>query len=256
MRSYSVDAKTTGLLRDEVLRPSAGLVGSRSVGILVFMLLHIPLATLVRDNPDLATAHALSTFAVGLYFLFKDKQAYRLVCVTAYLAGAEGLWRMTGANIFWEFGKYAIGLLLLLAILKQGRLRKTKKMAWAYFVLLLPSVLLVLDDREQISFNMSGPFLLAVAVAYFSTVRFSMEQIRTILLAIIPPLIGMAYLALDSTLAYKGVVASYSKILSGGYGQNQMSAVLGLGMLATMLYAATGRRQRWFRLTIGACAAG
>ena len=78
-----------------------------------------------------------------------------------------------------------------------------------------------------------------------------MEQMRTILLAIITPLIGMAYLALDSTLSYQGIISSYSTVLSGGYGQNQMSSVLGLGMLAAMLYAATGRRQHWFRLTIG-----
>ncbi len=226
--------------------------------ILLFLLLHVPLAVAMQRSASLATAHALGMFALGGYFLLRDRQPYRLIYVMTYMIGAEGLWRMTDSGLFWEYGKYSVGLLLLLALIKQRRLLRARKTALLYFALLVPSVALLfgerhmLETRQLISFNMSGPFLLAMAVTYFSTIRFTRDQLRNVLLALIPPIIGAAYLALSSTISYGGPIEGYTKITSGGYGQNQMSSMLGLGMLAAALFAFSGGRHRWLRFVMAA----
>lgn len=249
MNRSDVYTQTLSLADPRVPRTTM-LLWSEPVQALLFILLHVPLALLMRDVKPVATVHALGTLALGLFWLVSDRKPHRVIYVVAYMVGAEVLWRMTGADVFWEYGKYAVGLLLGLSLLRHGRLFKARKIVLIYFVLLLPSVPLMLGDREAVSFNMSGPFLLMVATLFFSTVTLTKEQLRTLLLAMIPPIVATAYLALDSTVAYREMIAPYMQITSGGFGENQVATVLGLGMFIAVLYVIIGRQYRWFRMTI------
>jgi hypothetical protein len=237
-------------LADPIAPQAARLLWSEPVQALVFIVLHVPLALAMRDIKPVATVHALGVLTLGLYWLVRDRKPHRVIYVATYMVGAEVLWRMTSADVFWEYGKYAVGLLLGLSLLRQRRLLRAKKMALLYFILLLPSVLLVIDDREAISFNMSGPFLLMVATLFFSTVTLTKDQIRTLLLVMIPPIAATAYLALDSTVTYREVIAPYMKLTSGGFGEDQVSVILGLGMFVAVLYVLTDRQHRWFRIVV------
>ena len=49
--------------------------------------------------PYVATAHALIILTLGLWFIVRDKQPYRLIYLTGYIAGADVLWRMTKAPV-------------------------------------------------------------------------------------------------------------------------------------------------------------
>ena len=61
-----------------------------------------------------------------------------VACAAAYISGAEVFWRMRRVDIPWEFGKYAVFLVLAVALVRTARVRRS----WlpvAYFLAPVPS---------------------------------------------------------------------------------------------------------------------
>jgi O-antigen ligase len=221
---------------------------------LIFMGAHVPLALLMRSRPMLSTVHALITFAVGLAWAASGRNPRRVACVGAYLAGSEVLWRMTGADFFWEGAKYATVLIFLIALVRAGRLKAPPAII-AYFALLLPSTILVWMEigfsqaRSQTSFNLSGPLALAVSVWFFSHLRVSREGVSQILSALVAPIVGVFALAFFGTVTAVNLTFGRGSNLttSGGFGPNQVSAMLGLGALAAFMLALDHSRHLVYR---------
>lgn len=214
----------------------------------LFFAAHIPLALLMASYPALGMLHAYVTLAVGLWWAASENSLEQVAAVAAYITGAEVLWRMTEAGIFWEFGKYALSLTLLVALLR-ARLLRGPVQAFAYFALLLPSLVLPLanvDDatlRDQVSFNLSGPFALMVSVWFFWHVRLTSAQLQRVFISLIAPLVGIMTLIMAGI--WRATRLSFSNEsnfqTSGGFGPNQVAAALGLGALAALLLLLKGR---------------
>ncbi len=209
--------------------------------LLLFLLVHIPLALLLRRAPVLATIHALLALAVGLHYALNGRQVVRVVYVAVYLSGAEVLWRMANAQVPWEFAKYAITGLFLLTLLRSNQLRGPL-LPLLYLLLLVPSVAFTLlegtgDIRGLISFNLSGPLLLMVGAWFFSNVRLDLRQWRYVFVALLGPVVGIAGIALYTLLTTPNIQFNGESnfVTSGGYGPNQVSSILGLGALFTFL---------------------
>jgi hypothetical protein len=162
------------------------------------------------------------------------------------MVGAEPLWRLGHASVFWEYGKYAVSFLLILALLKQNRLPRADKKPFLYFCLLLPSIFMMPGfDRQAISFNLSGPFTLAVATMFFSTVKLNRAQLANVLTVMLAPIVGCLFLATSGTLRYEHISFRMSTaVTSAGYGPNQISSILGLGVLLAILFSMIYREQR------------
>lgn len=245
-----------------VVRPKPGPapVPSRRVAprsallVLLFMGAHVPLALLMRTQPMLSTVHALATLAVGLALALSGNYPRRVACVAAYIAGSEVLWRMTGAEFYWEGAKYATVLIFAVALVRARRLRAPRAIV-AYFVLLLPSTALMWfqidasQARNQTSFNLSGPLALAVSVWFFCHLRVSREGVSQILSALLGPVVGVFALCFLGTVTASDLIfrGSSNFATSGGFGPNQVSAILGLGALAAFLLALDHSRRRGFR---------
>lgn len=205
---------------------------------LAFIGVHIPLALLMRLFSPVATAHALVVLIIGLWWVIVGRRPMRVAYVGAYIVGAEVLWRMSGAAVFWEFGKYATALLFIAALLRVPRVR-VPGLPIGYFCLLVPSVALTLatlpfvDAEQQVSFNLSGPFALAVTAWFFSHLKLSAEQFDKMLIALIAPLVGTAGVTVYATLTAANLHfnSGANDVTSGGFGPNQVSAALGLGAL-------------------------
>jgi hypothetical protein len=75
-----------------------------------------------------------------------------------------------------------------------------------------------------------------VCVLFFSNLRISLERLQRALLALIAPVIGIASITALTTLTVSTIRFSEqsNKITSGGFGPNQVSAILGLGALVGM----------------------
>ncbi len=235
--------------RDLPSNPARLLTASPLVRIIAFLALNMVAAVAMDRSSLLATALALLTVGAGLFFLYRDQTSERLIYVTGYIVGVEVIWRGTGAGVFWEMGKYAVILLLALGLFREKRLFQAPKLPIFYFILLIPSIaLLARFDREQIAFNLSGPLTLAVAMMFFDKIKLTSAQLERLLLAILGPIVGLAFLAnfviwtADSLVIQVG-----GKATSAGIGPNQVSSILGLGMVAAFFLALLYKRHRGVR---------
>jgi O-antigen ligase len=228
---------------------------SRTLGVLLFFTAHIPLAFFMTMSPIVPTAHALATLLVGLWYAGANAKPEQIACLVAYVTGSETLWRMTRASVFWEFGKYALILILLVAIIRSGRLNGPM---WAlfFFLLLLPSLVLPMSNvdsaefRNQVSFNLSGPLALAISTWFFFGLEFSQAQTQRVMIALIGPTVGVATIALIDTLSAGTIYFSNNSnfITSGGFGPNQVSSALGLGALLAFLLSLDSKATRGLKL--------
>jgi hypothetical protein len=224
---------------------------------LIFALLHIPLVFAMNANRYVGTVHAVITLLVGLYFL-KDEKPYRMLYVAAYIAGMEILWRGTLTLVFYEFGKYSISLLLGLSLLRQKLLQKIDVIPLFYFAVLMPSIpqaqsphdslnnLALIDypfyflnlNRTTIAFHLSGPFVLAMSAAYFSAIKFNRQQIVTLLFSLVVPIFALLVLAVQQDYLHIDQLSSIvvsSHMTAAGFGPNQVSSILGLGVMGSFL---------------------
>jgi hypothetical protein len=212
----------------------------------LFALAHVPLGLLMHQFNAIATVHAIVTFLIGCGWAIYGRRPERVAYVAAYITGAEVLWRMASADVFWEFGKYAVAGIFLLALLRTGKLQHFA-LPLLYLGLLTPSTVQTIQDlrwaeaRSQISFNLSGPFALAMSCWFFANVRLSLKQLQRLFLVLIAPIAGIATIALYGTVAASEIhfTTQSNFETSGGFGPNQVSAVLGLGALLTFLILLT-----------------
>lgn len=203
-----------------------------------FLAAHIPLALLMQLSSRIGTLHALATLVVGTLWVLSDRKPERTAYLIAYIAGAEVLWRMTSASPVWEFGKYAT---MFIAVISMARWRRLggPALPFLYFIFLIPSAFLTVLEvapalaRDRISFNLSGPLALFICAWCFSHLPLTRAQLHRLLFVMVGPVLGIATIAIRSTLAAGAIEFSDHSnfVTSGGFGPNQVSAMLGLGAM-------------------------
>jgi hypothetical protein len=218
-------------------------------GAIAFCLVHVPLALLLYHFNVLSTFHALVVLGVGIWLaLSAGQHPVRVAYVGAYIMGAEVLWRMTHAEVNWEFAKYATALVFLIAILRQWRFTGPSTI-FGYFALLLPSIVVIVarigigEAQEYISFNLSGPLALMVAAWFFSELKLTVTQIQRIFLIATGPIIGIATITVFGIYTAEEIsfTGGSNLVSSGGFGPNQVSAALGLGALVALMFVVLGK---------------
>jgi hypothetical protein len=231
---------------------------SNSGLIIVYLILHIPLALLLSQYSGLATIHALVTLLLGLFWALTDKRIERVAYIGAYAVGAEVLWRMTGADVFWEFSKYAIIAVFMIAVLQLGKRQKIDRLPapFFYILFLLPSLVYTFYSlpfevaRQQMAFSLSGPLALAASLLFFANAKLTTAQLQQLLLTIAGPTLSVATLAIWGVIRADELLLtnSSSDLLSGGFGPNQVSSILSLTVLALFFYLLDARHTFSLRL--------
>lgn len=189
-------------------RPGAKTIPlDNTVVICILLALHAGLAMLFRYLSIAATIHAVIVIAIGLWTALTSDDLVKVIPYAAYIMGAEILWRMTNAGVFWEFGKYSVVLLFLVAMIKQRKPLKNLGLSLFFFLLYVPSIYLTIEafgfsstTRDMISFNLSGPLATAMCILFFSQVTISQDTLKTTVWAAVYPIIGVLTLAVQSTL--------------------------------------------------------
>ncbi|MQA28679.1 MAG: hypothetical protein GEU82_02410 [Luteitalea sp.] len=237
-------------------------MSARIYGQVLFLMAHAPLGMLAYNRPQVSMVHAFLTLALGLMWaLVGDSRPHRVAYVAAYIVGGEVLWRMTGAPIPWEFGKYAMVTVMVAWMIQNGRL-KAPLAASLYFAFLLPSIVLTLVGvdlflaRQEISFALSGALAVLVAVGFFTQIQLSDPQRRQLYVSLLAPLVSIAAITVTATLLNPDITfgTESSVEASGGFGPNQVSAALGLGAMLAVL-ALTEPAAPWgFKPAMLACA--
>ena len=210
--------------------------------LLIFLLAHMPAAILMKRVHILSEIHFVIAVLLGLRWAFLGDIG-RVAYLGAYIAGSDVLWRMTsGSRIIYESGKYGLSLVFLAAIVRSRSLRPPL-IPLLYFLLLLPSIVVVLQNpdvarvRKDVSFNLSGPLALAVACWFYSGIRMSRDELLKVFWVALAPIVGISSIAFFWTVTSTNVVfnGESNLIASGGFGPNQVSALLGVGALLAFL---------------------
>jgi O-antigen ligase len=227
--------------------------------VLGLLVLHALLGAVFKNSSFLATAHALGTLFLGLYLAIRRRPMFHLACWGMYIAGAEVLWRMTGANLIWEYGKYAISLVFLIRFFRGG-LKSIYMTPVIYFLLLMPAVVPTIlgsfsphglvDMRKLLSFNLSGPLSVLACSLFFSRIRLTDSRTRRLVVWMVLPIAGIAGAILFglTSLEHLDFGRNSNLLASGGFGPNQVSGFLGLGAFFAVLLALDPRLNTRLRL--------
>ncbi len=206
---------------------------------LLILFLHFLLGGIVFLFKPIGLVYSAFIFFLGCYSIIKKQNlGNEALFWAAYVVGAEVFLRMTKGNIGNEYGKYSIIVFLLLGIYFKG----VSKKATPYFIFLLfliPGLIVGILDlnfdteiRKAIAFNLSGSVCLAVSCIYVADVVFKLDDFDKLTRWIIYPLIAMlVYIFLYNPSIKEVIIGTDSNsATSGGFGPNQVSTVLGLGM--------------------------
>ena len=214
-------------------------------GYFKLVLIHLAMGFAIYSLESLSVVFLhLIIFLFLLLVLNNRNKNNEALMAAGYMAGAEVFFRMTHGVIFWETGKYSVILFLIIGLIFKGSSSKTVTF-WIYLLLLFPGVVvasITLDYdavfRKEIAFNLSGPVCLGVAAVYCYYKKITVTQFRKVLLMILLPILSiMCYLYLYTPSIGEVLMSGTESNVaaSGGYGPNQISTVLGLGMLILVI---------------------
>lgn len=206
---------------------------------LILVLLHIGVGFGVFVFKPLAQIYFLASLVFFLWLLVKNgNRNNEALLAAAYITGGEVFFRMTGAAFAHEAGKYGVICFLLLGLFFSGTSRKSG-VYWLYILLLVPGVIYSainfgyeLDFRKAIFFSISGPLCLGIAALYCIDRRVSVKQLQYVCWSLLLPVISMGvylyFFTPDTRDVLSGTGSNFAT--SGGFGPNQVSTALGLGM--------------------------
>lgn len=216
----------------------------------VFLGAHVVLGVAVRAVAAFALVHALATLVLGV-IVAATRPRRQVALVVAYMAASEVLWRMAHGIPLHEFAKYAVTGVLAISLLRFPP-KHNRALAIGYLLLLIPSSYLTFaaldidEARQQISFNLSGPLSLSLCVLFFSRLKVTWEDARRLMFVVLGPVLSIMTFSLISLLSRHNVEFKNgsNSAAAGGFGPNQVSAALGLGVLFALLLVFQ-RKTRW-----------
>ena len=212
---------------------------SESSQYIKFVIIHLLIGLLIYFVPFVSKLYAISIILVGYRYVVLRKNANNeALFVAAYIVGAEVFLRMTQGNFFEQYAKYGVIGVLIIGMMYRGFSRNSI-LYWIFGLLLMPGVILSFftlnfetDIRKAITFNIIGPITLTVSAIYCYQRKISFEQIKKIIDMLAYPLMATLVYMYLYTPSVKDVVTNTESNFetSGGFGPNQVSTILGLGI--------------------------
>lgn len=183
-------------------------------------------------------------FIAVLYFLYRiitaheSNKTFEVLKACAYFVGAEVLFRMTKGSFSYEAAKYLVILFVLIGMLYKGLSGKGYPY-FIYLMFLIPSIFVAsttlsfdANFRTNIAFVLSGPVCLGLAALFCFDKKVSFGQISQVLYYMVLPIIAHTIYIYFFTPNLRDILSNTAsnRAASGGFGPNQVAAILGLGM--------------------------
>lgn len=211
--------------------------------VLVVLVLSFLMGLAAKRLPVVASAHAGFALLAAAWCTAIGRDRLWALFACGAVGGAGVFWRMHSVPLPWEAGKYA-ALACVIALWLRGRSRAPAALPMLYLLLLLPSALLTADElgwgelRRALSFNLSGPLLLAATAILMARDRPDVRMACMMLfglysgtLLVLGTVAGTWLSGADIT--YQTAESSF--LASAGYGPNQVSTMLGLGFVLSLM---------------------
>ncbi len=206
---------------------------------LYLVALHVFLGFVFFLLPFLSKVYGIAILVFGVYYITQSKNKNNeALLIAAYAVSAEIVLRMTGGTFVNEYGKYLVMLFLFLGMLFSGFSRNAL-VYWLFLFFLIPSVVLstvtldiTTDVKKAIVFNISGPVCLGISAIYCYKRELTFQRLLGIITAFSLPLLCLVtYLYFYTPNIQDVVTGTQSNFeTSGGFGPNQVSTILGLGI--------------------------
>jgi hypothetical protein len=211
--------------------------------------LHVFIGILIYFNETLAKLYfgiALIYFVTRIIYAPQNLKTVEVLKAAAYFVGAEVFLRLTKGSVSYEAGKYLVIIFMLIGMLYKGVSGKAYPYL-LYLMLLVPSIFVAsttlsfdANFRTNIAFVLSGPICLGIAALFCYDKKITYKQLNNLLVFMVLPIIShTAYIFFYNPSVREVITGTGSnRDASGGWGANQVSTVLGLGMfiMAVRLY--------------------
>jgi len=210
---------------------------------LYWFLLHFILgvATTITPWALIAWVYVAAATSGGAWFQPSiSNRLYSIAMAIAYLTPFELLSRVSKAFPYvpYEFSKYLMFFLLLLGIFS-GANKERNGILMLFMI--LPSFLFADSDEVyflEVVFNGLGAVNVALAVIFFSGLRLQFDQYRKLMkLMLLPIFASLIHLVIKtpdlSTIEFS---LGANAVASGGFGPNQVSTVVGLGLYLIFIF--------------------
>lgn len=209
----------------------------------IWVLLHLAMG-IVIGLPLVSSVLSMGILMFGVVIIIARKNEHQeAVLFSAYIVGAEVLYRMTGGVLLHEFTKYAVLIFLFIGLLFEHKKHHINPLFILYLLLLLVGISFTNvpypeSIRKAVAFNLSGPFLLGIAAMYFYNRVISFKQLLSILFYMALPIITMiSYLFFKTPSPQDIIFGSEANFeASGGFGPNQVSTILGIGFFILAIH--------------------
>lgn len=207
---------------------------------LFLILSHLVLGVIIYLAPPIAKVYGILIFLVSLFFIVKTRNANNEVLyASAYVVGSEVFLRMTEGNPNHEFSKYSVIIFMIIGMIYSG-FSKNAVPYWIFLILLVPGIIIATQSygysisniRKTLMFNISGPIALGIASIYCYRRKLSIFELNNMLLLMGLPIFSSSIYLILFTPDLKDIITSTGSNFetSGGFGPNQVSTALGLGM--------------------------
>lgn len=210
------------------------------------VLLHILIGVVLFVFEPLSKLYfivAMFYFFVRIILLPQHHKTREIFFACAYFVGAEVLFRMTKGGLAYEGSKYLVILFMMMGMLYKG-ISGRGYPYFFYLIAMVPAVLVAsttlsfeANFRTNIAFVLSGPVCLGVAALFCYDRKVTKTELLEIIKYIALPCIAMTvYLFLYNPTIRDTLSGTASNAAtSGGFGPNQVSTALGLGMFAMVV---------------------
>ncbi len=214
-----------------------------SYGRLILAIIHLILGVLLLVG-IVAKVYSTLIVAFGILFIIKSKNKHNEAMLwSAYLVGAEVLFRMSGGTLFYELPKYSVLLFLFLGLFIEKKKHAISITYLIYILLLLigiafTNIPFTESIRKAVAFNLSGPILLGVSAIYFYKRKITLQKLMDMLFYMLLPIISMLSLLYFKSPDIKDITFNTEAnfATSGGFGPNQVATILGLGIFIVTIY--------------------
>lgn len=217
----------------------------------------------ISHLPVVAFFHILFLFSLVNLFQVSGKDRPKLLAeIIIYFASFESIGRLAQADPFlpYELGKYILLILCPLGILLSRG--KSIKGSIGFIILILAIPAIFFDESGRVApievrFNILGLLNIGFAIVFFSALKITLKELVGWSKLLLYPIVSVLVFTIIRTPDLDSVDFSLGAnfATSGGFGSNQVSTILGVGVFLTaacilLNYRVTGYRWMDFVLLL------
>lgn len=214
-------------------------MSTKQLSYITLVTIHVFLGIVIFIAPALAKLYAVLIPIFGFFYVLKTtNRNNEVLLICAYVVGVEVFLRMTGGNALHELSKYEVIFFLIMGMFYSS-FSKYSYIYGIFLLLLVPGIIkganelsFLVNVRKAIAFNISGPVCLGVAAIYCYLRPVTLQFFNKLFVFLGLPLISMAVYLFLYTPNVKDIITGTQSNFetSGGFGPNQVSTALGLGI--------------------------